>query len=55
LPFFRKYPIFGIKAQDFEDWAKVAEMIKTKAHLNNEVLDQIRKIRAGMNKSRSIE
>ena len=53
LPFFRKYPIFGIKAQDFEDWAKVAEMIKTKAHLNNEGLDQIRKIRAGMNKSRS--
>lgn len=28
-------------------------MIKTKAHLNNEGLDQIRKIRAGMNKSRS--
>jgi hypothetical protein len=55
LPFFRKYPILGIKAQDFEDWAKVAEMIKTKAHLNNEGLDQIRKIRADMNKSRSIE
>ena len=55
LPFFRKYPILGIKSQDFEDWAKVAEMIKTKAHLNNEGFNQICKIRAGMNKSRSIE
>ena len=27
-------------------------MIKLKVHLNNEGLDQIRKIRAGMNKSR---
>jgi hypothetical protein len=33
----------------------VAEMIKTKAHLTNEGFDQIRKIKAGINKGRSIE
>lgn len=30
LPFFKKYPILGVKAQDFEDWKKVAEMMKSK-------------------------
>jgi hypothetical protein len=55
LPFFRKYPILGVKSRDFEDWGKVAEMIKTKAHLTNEGLDQIRQIKAGMNLGRSIE
>jgi len=55
LPFFHKYLILGVKSQDFEDWCKVAEMIKTKAHLTNEGYDQIRQIRAGMNKGRLID
>ena len=55
LPFFRKYPILGVKSRDFDDWDKVAEMIRTKAHLTNEGLDQIRQIKAGMNLRRSIE
>ena len=52
LPFFSEYRILGIKAQDFEDWAKVAEMIQTKVHLTTEGLDKIREIRIGMNKGR---
>ena len=52
LPFFYKYPILGVKAQDFRDWTKVAEMIQTKVHLTKEGLDQIRQIRVGMNKGR---
>lgn len=55
LPFFFKYPILGIKAQDFYDWAKIAKMIQTKVHLTNEGLDQIRKIRIGMNKGRYLK
>lgn len=55
LPFFYKYPILGIKAQDFDDWAKVAEMIQTKVHLTNEGFDQIRQIRIGMNKGRYLK
>ena len=55
LPFFRKYPIIGIKSKDFEDWAKVAELIKTKAHLTKEGFYQISQIVAGMNKRREIK
>lgn len=55
LPFFNKYPIIGVKSMDFEDWAKVAEMIQTKVHLTNRGFDQIRLIRKGMNKGRYIE
>jgi hypothetical protein len=38
---------------DFIDWCKAAEIIKAKAHLNEEGLDQIIKIKAGMNRGRS--
>ena len=47
-----KYPIMGVKAADFQDWCKVAELMKTKKHLTPEGLDQIRKIKAGMNMGR---
>ena len=33
IPFFAKYPVVGIKALDFADWCKAAELIKNKAHL----------------------
>ena len=55
LPFFYKYPILGVKSQDFEDWAKVAEMVRTKVHLTKEGFDLIRQIRARMNKGRYLE
>jgi hypothetical protein len=54
LPFFRKYPIKGVKSLDLDDWGKVAEMIKTKAHLTNEGFYNIRLIKTGMNKGRFI-
>lgn len=52
LPFFEKYPILGVKALDFKDWAKVAKMIQTKVHLTKEGFDQIRQIKIRMNKGR---
>ena len=54
IPFFKKYPILGVKALDFADFCKVAEMMKDKKHLTAEGLDQIRKIKAGMNTGRKI-
>ena len=33
IPFFKKYPIKGVKAKDFNDFCIVAEMMKNKAHL----------------------
>lgn len=52
IPFFNKYPIHGAKSKDFSDFCKVAELMKTKAHLTPLGLDQIRGIKAGMNKGR---
>lgn len=39
-------------SQDFEDWAKVAEIMNSKANLTKQGLEQIKVIKAGMNKSR---
>jgi hypothetical protein len=44
----------GVKFLDYLDWCKAAEFIKNKAHLTEEGLDQIRKIKAGMNKGRPV-
>ena len=49
LPFFKDYKIEGIKREDYEDWLRVAELIKSKAHLTEEGLDKIREIKSGMN------
>jgi hypothetical protein len=45
LPFFKKHPIIGVKSLDYQDWSKIAEMIKYKAHLTEEGLDKIKEIR----------
>jgi len=52
LPFFQKYPIIGVKRLDYLDWCKIAELMKNKVHLTEEGLEQIRTIKAGMNKGR---
>lgn len=54
IPLFDKYPILGLKSQDFQDFKKVALLIKNKDHLTKEGLEKIRGIRAGMNKSRAL-
>jgi len=43
IPFFNKNRIQGIKSLDYQDWCKAAELIKNKAHLTEEGLDQIHK------------
>ena len=53
IPFFKKYPILGVKALDFADFCKAAELMKNKAHLTKDGLEQIRKIKAGMNRGRN--
>lgn len=52
IPFFQEYPLEGIKSKDFEDFCKVAEMMKEGKHLTIEGLSQIRQIKAGMNTGR---
>lgn len=54
IPFFKKYQIRGVKAQDWQDWCIIAELIKKKAHLTSEGLDEIKKIKLRMNRGRSV-
>lgn len=53
IPFLDKYPLVGAKRQDYLDFCKVASLMKTKVHLTNEGLEQIRQIKSGMNSGRS--
>ena len=52
IPFFDENSIIGIKSLNFADFKRVAEIIKNKAHLTSEGLDQIEKIKAGINRGR---
>jgi hypothetical protein len=52
IPFFEKYSIIGSKVKDFEDWKKIAKLMTSKSHLTKEGLEEINKIKSGMNASR---
>ena len=54
IPFFKKYKIRGVKALDFADFCRAAELKKEKKHLTAEGLEEIRKIKASMNRGRYI-
>lgn len=53
LPFFKDHEIRGIKRKDFEDWAKVVELIKSKSHLTESGIEKIRELKSNMNTLRS--
>ena len=52
LAFFEKYPILGEKAKDFNDFSIVADLMKNKAHLTEEGIAKIQRIKEGMNRGR---
>ena len=52
IPFFYLHLIQGVKVLDFVDFCQVADMMKNKQHLTEEGLEQIKKIKAGMNTGR---
>ena len=54
IPHFKKYPIRGVKAQDFQDWVRAAELMKQKKHLTADGIEKIKQIKAGMNRGRNI-
>ncbi len=53
IPFFKNYPLKGVKSSDFDDWCLVVEIMKDKKHLTLEGLEQIKQIQARMNKQRN--
>lgn len=52
IPFFEKYPLKGIKLYNFRDFTKAANLMINKEHLKPEGVEQIKKIKWGMNRSR---
>lgn len=54
ISFFEKYPILGVKSQDFQDWCRVAKIIKSQNHLISDGLTKILKIKSSMNRGRRI-
>lgn len=53
IPFFLAHPLQGAKQKEFADFVRVAELMKNKAHLTKEGLENIRTIKQGMNFKRS--
>lgn len=49
IPLFEKYPLQGIKKKNFEDFWKVASVVKSGAHLTKSGLEEITRIKSGMN------
>jgi len=52
ISFLNKYPLQGVKRFEFEDWEKVAMIIKTKGHLTLEGIEDIKQIKDRMNARR---
>lgn len=52
IPFFNKYPVLGIKNLDYSDWCRIANLKNAGAHLTFEGLEEIKKIKSGMNRGR---
>ena len=44
IPFFKKYPIHGVKTLDFSDFCEIAELMRNKAHLTISGLEKIKKL-----------
>lgn len=49
IPFFDQYPVVGIKAKEFKNFKQVAQLMNSKKHLTPDGLEQILKIKNGMN------
>jgi hypothetical protein len=52
IPLLEAYPLMTQKRHDFEDFKRILSMVKNKKHLTEKGLDEIRAIKAGMNRGR---
>ena len=55
IPFFQKYPLQGVKLNDYLGFSSVIELINNKAHFTEKGLDQIRMIKSSMHKENVYE
>ena len=49
IPFFHNYPLLGVKYMDYQDFVKVANIMKEKGHLTIDGLKKIKSLKSGMN------
>ena len=49
VPFFKQYPMQGPKHLNFEDFNKVIKIMKTKDHLTEQGLQNIKDVKANVN------
>lgn len=52
IPFFDKFNIQGVKCNDYLDFIRIKTLMENKAHLTQEGLNTIIKIKSGMNRGR---
>ena len=52
IPFFDKYPVKGVKYENFLCFKEIADIVKTKNHLTPEGITLVKKIRSNMNNQR---
>lgn len=52
VPFFKKYPLKGKKGKDFLLFCQTIEIFSKKRHLTQEGINELEKIRQGMNEHR---
>lgn len=55
IPHFSKYPLLSSKKLNFNDFKKAFTLFKNRAHKTAAGLDEIKKLKTGMNKGRSFE
>ena len=48
IPFCNQYLIRGVKAKDFSDWIKAAELFNQKEHLTKEGAEKIMNLKSGI-------
>ena len=49
IPFFKKYPLHGLKRTNFEDYCEIMRLVNSKEQLTSEGFDKIQGIKDGMN------
>ena len=52
INYFYKFPLLGTKSKDFKDWVAIYKIIKSKKHLTESGISQIKSISSNMNRGR---
>lgn len=54
IPIFEEFKLHSTKSKNYEDFKKAALLMRNKAHLTREGLEEIKKIKGTMNKKKKI-